>query len=162
MMLKKKKEKQRRLYSLRSPWLGEIHPEACADGSPGQTAVFLRQPGRLFLEPLFSPLWLGPETRVGSSPRRPWGQQSPNLHVSRCCCLQLKPLPESADPRALKQSARCCVCVCVCVCVCLCVCVCVCVSVSVCVGSRREGPPHHPLPGLRPFIFRCLVFFYVP
>ena len=25
-----------------------------------------------------------------------------------------------------------------------------------------SGPPQHPLPGLRPFIFWCLAFFYVP
>ena len=139
MMLKKKKEKQRRLYSLRSPWLGEIHPGACADGSPGQTAVFLRQPGRLLLEPLFSPLWLGPETRVGSSPRRPWGQQSPNLHVSWCCCLQLEPLPESADPRALKHSQQGAVAPVVVSLEAVCVRVCVCVSGA----GERDRPTIH-------------------
>ena len=84
-MLKKKKEKQGLLYSLRSPWLGvwSILKPVQAWVSRLDCCVFetARQGVRWALfKPIQSAvIWLGPETRLGWSPQRPWGQESPNL-----------------------------------------------------------------------------------
>ena len=135
MTLKEKKEKRCLLDSLRSPWLGvwSILEPVQAWVSRLDSRVFetARQGVRwaLFKPMQSSVIWLGPQTQVGSSPQRPWGQQSPNLQSPGAGDSQLK--PPSREYRLLRHWStvskvlwlslglvwKLCVCVCVCVCV---------------------------------------------